>query len=1132
MNARTDGTSRGYGADGDRPPPPARDAVRLLERHGRLAVSGPWGAGKSALLDALSATPAPWRCLRVRTQPGDEHVPYAAVAQLLAAPGAAPAGDDGSHAARAATLLSLITPRPGPYPPPDRTPAPAPPGPRVGGTPEDDPSPPGPRGGGSTLGIPGGAPGIGAVGAPEYALWACPASGTALPAPASGPGALEPRGGDGASTVAIPGGAPSGCPAVGASECELCACPACGTAAPAPAAGAGVVGPHGGNGRRTAGIPGAAPEADAARGTRPRRGEPAPADARFGAPGPVPSGGSGGGPGGVGWGEGGGSLGVRVALVAWLGAGERVLLVVDGAQWLDPASAAALGYALRALPADRLAAVVAERTTGHPAAAAALLGGHPPLLPVPPADLTETAAALGRAGLPARWAAPVREYTGGHRALLDACCAALRPDAHGGPRWPREVRELAGAWLATVPAEVRDTLQVAALARQPDLDLLRAAGRPLAEDHVDRAVSVGLLTPGTPGPTGTPGTPLDPDAVTPAPARFAARALAEAAAATGTARQRRRIHRALAGAVHDPVQRARHRALAQDGADQPLAEDTARAAAVAREAGDRLAAAELELLAARLTPADHPRPRLERLASAARDAAAAGRADLARQASDLIAAAGGSAAQRVHALLAVVDAHGQDTGAMEPLLASAHRRAAGDPALLAAVELRSAVRANITGGEAAAALRHAGAAARLARDGGDLPLEAAALTMRARMERVLGRLDAAPVTLARALSLAVPPPRLGIRNSPQYLAARHAVFDGRLAHARRMLTGLLPAAEAAGEAEDLVDVWRSMAEADAGLGDCARALHWSARAVALTAAAGLSPGPAWYTAALAHSCGGAFPEALRYAEQGVRASREERDSLHVARGLWVLGAVHLHTGEVERAAAALAEVADLEDREGAADPGILRWQGDAVEAFAASGQQERARALLERMRERVGPGPAHAGLRAALTRARAVCRHLEGADDEAAELLRDAARTFARLGFPVEEGRTRLTLGRLERGRRRRAAARASWEAALEVFEESAARPWSELTREHLARLTGLRPDTAAPAPGSAPGGPLARLTGHELRLAALVSGGATNREAAQRMFLSVKTVETMLSRVYRKLGIRSRTQLAAALAP
>ncbi|MFJ1864762.1 AAA family ATPase [Streptomyces sp. NPDC088097] len=984
MNGRTGEEGRAYGADEDRPPP-AHTAARLLERHGRLVVTGPWGAGKSALLDALAADPSPWagaaerrRRLYVRTRPGDERLPYAALAQLLSTPPSArPAGAPGPDPAWAADLLHELTPHPG------------------------------------------------------------------LPGAGPGPGP------DGSALSALPVGEPE----------ELAA-----LSAP---------------GQRTAG-----PTYGAGGGREP---------------------------------NGRGGVRVRVAFSAWLGGGGPVLLLVDGAQWLDPASAEVLGYALRVLPAERLAVVAAERTTGHPGAAADLLGGHPPLLAVPPADLTRTAVALGRVGLPARWAAPVREYTGGHRALLDACCEALAPDAHGGPLWPRRVRELAGAWLATVPEEVRDTLQVAALARHPDADLLRAAGRPLAEDHLDHAVRVGLLTDDT---------ATAPDAVTTTRTRFAARALAEAAAATGTAGQRRRIHRALAGAVHDPVQRARHRALAQDTADRAVAEDTSLAAALAREAGDRLAAAELELLAARLTPTDRPRLRLERLAAATRDAAASGRADLARQACDLIAAAGGSTAQRVHALLFVVDAHGQDTGAMEPLLASARQLAAGDAALLAAVELRAAVRANITGGEAARALRHAGAAAELARDGGDVPLEAAALTMRARMERVLGRLDAAPVTLARALALGVAPPRLGIRNSPEYLSARHAVFDGRLVEARRTLTGLLPVAEAAGEAEDLVDVWRSMAEVDAGLGRCARALEWSARAVALTAAAGLSPGPAWYTAALAQSCGGAFPEALRYAAQGVRASREERDALHVARGLWILGAVHLHTGEVERAAAALAEVAELEDRAGAADPGILRWQADAVEAFAASGQPERALALLERMRERVGPRSGHAGLRAALTRARAACLHLDGADEEAAELLEDAARGFARLGLRVEEGRTHLALGRLERGRRRRAAARTAWETALEVFEGAGARPWTELTREHLDRLTGLRPDTAAPGDGGA------RLTGHELRLAALVCGGATNRQAAQRMFLSVKTVETMLSRVYRKLGVRSRTQLAAALTP
>ncbi|WP_261992630.1 helix-turn-helix transcriptional regulator [Streptomyces sp. adm13(2018)] len=741
-----------------------------------------------------------------------------------------------------------------------------------------------------------------------------------------------------------------------------------------------------------------------------------------------------------------------------------------------------------------------------------------------PADITETAATLGAAGLPARWAAPVQRYCGGHRGLLDVCCRALAAaapthDGHSRPHWPPQVREAAGAWLASVPVEVRDTLRVAALARYPDADLLRQTGRSAAEEHLAHAVRAGLLTDYV---AAGPGEAVPPHA------HFPAEALAEAAA-VGTTAERLDIHRALAEAVPDPVQQAWHRALAQGTPHQGVAEDTAQAGAAARENGERGRAAELMLLAARLTPTSHLGLRLERLSAAAADAAAAGRADLAQDAAARIAAGRGSPAQQLHALLAVADAHGQDLAAVEPLFATARRLAAADPALLAAVELRAAIQANIRGGAADRALHHAGTATELARQGGDLPLEAAALTMRARMERVLGHADNAPATLAQALSLAVPPLRLGIRNSPEFLFARHSVFDGRLAEARQSLLALLPAAQAAGEAEDLVEVWRSLAEVDCGLGACELALEWSARAVELTRAAGLSPGPAWYTAALAHSCGGSFTQALRYAEQAVRASREEHDALYTSRGLWMLGAVRLHTGEMEGASAALAEVAELETLSGSADPGMLRWQADAVEAFAASGRHERARTLLDAMQDTVGSHPGRAGLRAALTRARAVCAHLDGRPDEAVKLLTDAAHGFAELGLRVEEGRVHLTRGRVERRRRRRATARKSWETALEVFAGVQARPWIALTEEHIARLTARQAPArlSAAEPRAAHG-----LTDHEWRLAELVCRGATNREAAQQMFVSEKTVETMLSRIYRKVGIRSRTQLSRALTP
>ncbi|MEW5532661.1 response regulator transcription factor, partial [Streptomyces virginiae] len=91
--------------------------------------------------------------------------------------------------------------------------------------------------------------------------------------------------------------------------------------------------------------------------------------------------------------------------------------------------------------------------------------------------------------------------------------------------------------------------------------------------------------------------------------------------------------------------------------------------------------------------------------------------------------------------------------------------------------------------------------------------------------------------------------------------------------------------------------------------------------------------------------------------------------------------------------------------------------------------------------------------------------------------------------------------------------------AAAEVFERAGAGPWSELARE--------------PAPGDGAGSlasAAAALTDAETRLALLVSQGASNQEAAAKLFLSVKTVEARLTRIYQKLDVRSRAQLATAL--
>ncbi|MCF3185238.1 helix-turn-helix transcriptional regulator, partial [Streptomyces polychromogenes] len=351
---------------------------------------------------------------------------------------------------------------------------------------------------------------------------------------------------------------------------------------------------------------------------------------------------------------------------------------------------------------------------------------------------------------------------------------------------------------------------------------------------------------------------------------------------------------------------------------------------------------------------------------------------------------------------------------------------------------------------------------------------------------------------------------------PQYLAVRHALFDDRLADARSRLLVLLPAVQRTGSAEDVFEVLRSLTEVELRRGACALGAAHARRALELTIEAGLSPGPAWYVAATAEAAGGSFARAAAYARRGIRASEEEHDQVFLSRGLYALGTVELATGEAARAVATLRRVAELEEAQQVVDPSILRWHGELAEALVAADDPAGAVALLDAVTP-VARSLERTSVLAALDRARGLALSAQGEPESAVALLRATAQRFDALGLPLEHGRTLLALARVERRRRRRAPARAALRDAAELFERAGAEPWLCLARENA-------PETGVPHPGAA------ALTDAEARLALLVGGGASNQEAAAKLFLSVKTVEARLTRIYQKLDVRSRAQLATAL--
>ncbi|MET9854249.1 LuxR C-terminal-related transcriptional regulator, partial [Streptomyces sp. NPDC006450] len=495
------------------------------------------------------------------------------------------------------------------------------------------------------------------------------------------------------------------------------------------------------------------------------------------------------------------------------------------------------------------------------------------------------------------------------------------------------------------------------------------------------------------------------------------------------------------------------------------------------------------------------------------------RADLARRATRAVLARDASPGDRVRARLAVIDAAGQALGALDETFAHAMADAEGDPALQAAVRLRTAWKHNLSDGDPVRSRDAAAQAGALARSGGDQVAEAMALTVRARMGRILGDPDAEEI-LGEALALPAPDVPLGMRNAPQYLAVRHALFDDRNADARRQLLVLLPAVRRTGSAEDVFEVLRSFTEVELRRGRCAAATAHARDALELTVEAGLSPGPAWYLAALAEAMGGGFARAAGYARRGIQASEEEHDQVFLSRGLYVLGLVELATGEAAKAVTTLRRVAELEAAQQVVDPSILRWHGELAEALVAVDAPEEAAELQAKVRT-TALALGRTSVIAALDRARGLCLSAQGDADAAVALLEDTARRFELLELPLERARTLLALARVERRRRRRAPARSALGAAAEVFERAGAAPWTELARE----------PSPCPSPGEGHGPrPLAALTEAETRLAVLVAQGASNQEAAAKLFVSVKTVEARLTRIYQKLDVRSRAQLATTL--
>jgi DNA-binding CsgD family transcriptional regulator len=343
------------------------------------------------------------------------------------------------------------------------------------------------------------------------------------------------------------------------------------------------------------------------------------------------------------------------------------------------------------------------------------------------------------------------------------------------------------------------------------------------------------------------------------------------------------------------------------------------------------------------------------------------------------------------------------------------------------------------------------------------------------------------------------------------LAEQRLWLSGDLAGARELLEIEHDALRRRGREFERQRVLRDLADIELcrGAWDDAERLLEETSELALDAGDRFSEVQVWSLKALLDALRGDVEETRRLAGVGM-AHGEAHWPMLAAENRWVLGQLELSLGEPERAWSLLADATERVEREWAV-PRIP----DAVEALVDLGRLEEAEGILAPFEARWSE---HRWAVPAALRCRALLLLSRGEAGAAVSVAEEAALGFEAGEFPLDRGRSLIVAGEALRplGERRRAAEKL--EAAQAIFAELGARIWLERAEKELRR--------ARPRPRRD-----RELTSAERRVAALVAAGKTNREVAAQLFTTVSTVEAHLTRIYRKAGVRSRTELARRVA-
>jgi len=244
---------------------------------------------------------------------------------------------------------------------------------------------------------------------------------------------------------------------------------------------------------------------------------------------------------------------------------------------------------------------------------------------------------------------------------------------------------------------------------------------------------------------------------------------------------------------------------------------------------------------------------------------------------------------------------------------------------------------------------------------------------------------------------------------------------------------------------------------------------------------------------------------------------EEQIGQHTPVHLGTLGVVALQEGDPHAALDWFGRAASTTSRLGWGEAGKRWWVPDHVEALLALDRPDDADRLLD-VWEADARRLERDWVLAHVTRCRGLVAAARGDVSEAAALLERTVTQHETVADAFRRARALLALGVVRRRERQKRAARDAIGAALGEFERLGAATWVGKARAELGRIGGRTREEG--------------LTAAERRVAALVAEGRTNKEVAAALFCGQRTVETHLSHVYAKLGLRSRAELARRFRP